>query len=120
MAKLFISSRMQELAWERKVLVETLHFAGHTPLYFEREPRASDVKARLIMEEMIARSDVLLQIYYLSQGINQRHLDFLTPICYEFKTFREKNPNKPCILLKKKPAPGGLSQESSVKCPSKI
>lgn len=107
MSKIFISSRMQEMAWERKVVVETIHFAGHTPLYFEREPRAEDVKAKLVMDELIERSDVLLQMYYLSLGVPQEHLGGQTPLWYEFNQFfKKKSPHKPFILLRKIPPPG--------------
>jgi len=100
-ARFFISSRMRELFWERKKVVELLHFQGHTPLFFETEPRQEDPKgAKPIMDGMIDNSQALVQIHYLTCGGSRTDYEHRTPIEYEFERFLETR-RGPCILLKK-------------------
>jgi len=95
---------MGEVYWERKKVVELLHFEGHTPLFFEREPWIDDPsRAKRQMDDMLARSDAIVQIHYLTSGDNKKVLGDRTPIWYEFTEFA-KNCRGPCLLLRKRSA----------------
>jgi len=103
--KIFVSSRMVELSSERKIAVDSLHFAGHTPLYIETEPEVKDLAAKQIMDSLIESAEALVLIYYLSPGRPDGILGDLTPIQYEFTEFRKHHPNSPILLFRRKPDP---------------
>ena len=108
MARFFVSSRMAELFWERKKVVELLHLNGHTPLFFEREPWIdSPDDAKKAMDDMLRRCDALVQLHYLTAGMPQEVLGDRTPIWYEFEQFRSHG-NGPCILLYREPYGGAI------------
>lgn len=103
--KIFVSSRMVELAIERKTAVDSLHFAGHTPLYIEKEPEVKDQAAKYVMDSMIKDAEALLLIYYLSEGTLQTILSGNSPIMYEFEQFRKHHPDGKIMLFRKTPDP---------------
>lgn len=101
--KIFVSSRMLELSNERKIAVDSLHFAGHTPLYIETEPEVKDLDAKKAMDSLLNSADAFLLIYYLSEGKLEPILNRLTPIQYEYKVFRELHPNGPVMFFRRVP-----------------
>lgn len=104
--KFFISSRMQELFFERKIVIEAIHSAGHTPLYIETEPDVKDKEARETMDRLAADADGFILLVYLSKGKPERILNNITPIEYELEQFRKKhkkNKEAPIIIFKKTP-----------------
>lgn len=113
MARVFVSSRMAELYWERRKVVELLHYAGHTPLFFEREPWTENPEeAKRSMDTMLGGCDGLVQIHFLTCGVQQAVLDDQTPVWYEFKEFAS-SVGGPCVLLIK-PPPGRANPEPSL------
>jgi len=94
---------MAELSMERKIAVDTLHFAGHTPLYIETEPEVKDQAAKKVMDSFIQDAEAILLIYYLSEGRLQPLLGGLSPIEYEFLEFRKHHSKAPFILFQKTP-----------------
>ena len=101
--RVFVSSRMDELARERKVAIDYLHAAGHTPLYIETEPLKRTKAARARMDHLLEQADALVLIYYLSRGSSQSALDVRTPIQFEYETFRRLHPEAPIVFVKKEP-----------------
>jgi len=101
--KIFVSSRMEELVMERKTAIESLHFAGHTPLYIETEPMVKNKEAKQVMDSLIRSADALVSIYYLSEGRIESILNNLSPIYYEFEEFKRIHPEKPIFLFRKRP-----------------
>ena len=99
--KIFISSRIDELRRERKAAVDSVHFAGHEPVYIEAEPFAKDDKAKRAMDRMLSRSEALLSIAYMSLGHTSDILNDLTPIQYELRKFREMNPRGKIFMFEK-------------------
>lgn len=101
--KIFVSSRMEELRMERKIAIDNIHFAGHTPLYIETEPMVKDQKAKIVMDSLVHSADALVSIHYLSEGRKEPILNNLTPIEYELKEFLTCNPDSPVFLIRKVP-----------------
>lgn len=99
--KIFVSSRMKELYIERKTVIETIHFEGHTPLYIEAERFDRNKAARDTMLSLLADADAFLSIHYLSAGREFRILDGLTPIKYELEQFRRIHKNLPIFLFRR-------------------
>jgi len=99
--KIFVSSRMNELSIERKTAIDSLRFAGHTPLYIETEPMVKDEKAKAAMDSLIAKADALVSIHYLSEGRQESFLGDLTPIEYEIREFRKQHPEAPILVFRK-------------------
>lgn len=97
---------MHELWWERKTAVETIHDLGHTPVYIETEPRVKDQAAKDRMDALLARSEGFVLLCYISAGSDNEILDNLSPIRYEFTTFRKQYPDAPCLVLRKTPDKG--------------
>lgn len=104
--RIFVSSRIKELSWERKIAVETIHDSGHTPLYIETEPRDRK-QAKERMDALIGRADGFLLLLYLSTGRPDPKLEIdlirpPTPIEYEYKKFCEKHLDKQNRLILRK------------------
>ena len=104
--RIFVSSRIKELSWERKIAVETIHDSGHTPLYIETEPRDRK-QAKDRMDKLIGRADGFLLMLYLSKGEPDPKLDPgkaipRTPIEYEYQQFYDKHLNKQNHLILRK------------------
>lgn len=87
--QIFISSRMRELQTERKTAVDSVHLAGHDPVFIEAEPESKDKKAKQTMDFMLQRSDALISISYISLGKREPILGRRTPIEYEMDLFRK-------------------------------
>ncbi len=86
-ATAFISSRMEELAIERKAAFNATYESNITPLLFEIEPPDKGLKAPL--DSLVDRADLFVGIYYKSTGIAHDELFHMTPIEYELWRFLE-------------------------------
>jgi predicted amino acid-binding ACT domain protein len=100
--KIFISSRIRELQMERKTAVDSVHLAGHEPVFIEAEPEVKDKKAKKTMDLMLQRSNALISISYISLGSPEQILGRRTPIEYEMYLFRKIHPEGPIFLFAKK------------------
>jgi hypothetical protein len=80
----FISSRMEELAMERRSAFSAIAEAGLTPLVFETEPTRQE-KAKIDL--LVDRADYFVGLYYLTFGRPSEELYGLSPIEYEFVRF---------------------------------
>ncbi len=104
--KFFVSSRMREVFFERKVLIEAIHALGHIPLYIETEPHRKDEAARATMEELVDDADGFILLCYLSEGNKEtKVLEGCTPIQYEIERFikNNKGKNTPILIFQKMP-----------------
>ncbi|MEM6454143.1 MAG: DUF4062 domain-containing protein [Acidobacteriota bacterium] len=81
----FVSSRMDELAFERQAVFDALYRAGLQPLMFEVEPTGRSEKT--MIDHLVDRSNFFLGIYYQSLGSPSRELYGLEPIVYELYRF---------------------------------
>lgn len=82
--KVFISSRMEELATERKSAYETIVKMGLVPLMFEATPASKDDLAKI--DRLIDASDLFLGVYSQTLGPKLPGKD-LAPIEYELYRF---------------------------------
>jgi hypothetical protein len=97
---------MRELFFERRIVIEAIHSAGHTPLYIETEPYVKDEKARDTMNRLVADADGFISLSYLSLGKQDKKLlNNLTPIQYELELFLKcrKDEKAPVIFLREEP-----------------
>ncbi len=98
---IFISSRIRELQMERKTAVDSIHLAGHDPVYIEAEPIVKDKRAKTTMDLMLQRSAALVCVCYLSLGKKEPILGRRTPVEYEISTFRRMHPEGPIFIFTK-------------------
>lgn len=80
----FISSRMDELAMERRSAFAAVYEAGKIPILFETEPQENEI-ARI--DALVDRADLFLGIYYETYGERSDGLCGLSPIAYELYRF---------------------------------
>lgn len=80
----FISSRMDELAIERRSAFAAVYEAGFTPILFEMEPQKSE---REKIDALVDRADLFLGIFYSTIGKSEKDLLYLCPIEYELFRF---------------------------------
>jgi predicted amino acid-binding ACT domain protein len=99
--KVFVSSRMNEMPLERKAAIDSLHDAGHTPLYIETQPEITDENDKREMDSLIDQAEALVSLHYLSEGSASERLGHLTPIQYEFDQFRKKHPRAHVLIFRK-------------------
>ncbi|RJO63043.1 MAG: DUF4062 domain-containing protein [Myxococcales bacterium] len=96
---IFISSRMDELADERRIAYNACHDKGLCPLMFETEP-IEELKNTL--NKMVDRSEFFLGVYFATIGTHNRELEDLTPIEYELARFiANQCPTRGCCTGKK-------------------
>lgn len=103
--RIFISSRIRELRMERKTAVDSVHMAGHDPVFIEAEPEAKDKRAKKTMDLMLQRSDALISISYISLGKSEPILGRRAPIEYEMDKFRKVHPKGPIFHFAKRVDP---------------
>lgn len=91
----FISSRMNELAIDRRIAFSTCHYLGFRSLMFEMEP-IDDLKKKI--NDMIEVSDYFIGLYFKTVGVRNYELYRMSPIEYEIAYFiRRKCPkNSKC------------------------
>ncbi len=85
LSNVFISSRMEELAFERRSVFDALYLSGFTPLAFETEPTGESEKD--MIDSLVDSSHLFVGIYYETIGSPQRSLRGLEPISYELYRF---------------------------------
>jgi glycine cleavage system regulatory protein len=84
----FISSRMEEVAIERRAAFNAAYESGLVPLLFETEPGRVGLKVKL--DQLVDRADLFVGIYYRTFGVRyEEELFGMTPIEYEFLRFLE-------------------------------
>ncbi len=81
----FISSRMDELAFERRSAFEATYLRGLTPLLFETEPADGDEKR--MIDNLVDRASIFVGIYYQTIGQASEELHGMEPIAYELYRF---------------------------------
>ena len=84
MKSVFISSRMNELAMERRIAFRTCNYFDLRPLMFETEPIKN---VRDSINDMIDAAEIFIGIYYKTIGVRNYNLCNLTPIEYEISYF---------------------------------
>jgi hypothetical protein len=82
---IFISSRMEELALDRRTAFDAAYFSDFVPLLFENEPRGKDEKSKI--DTLVDSSDYFLGLYHQSIGTKNENLCGLEPIRYELYRF---------------------------------
>lgn len=104
--RIFVSSRIDELAADRKIAVEAIHATHNTPLYVETEPYTDGKKdiaeAKRQMDFFVDQSEGLVLMYYLTAGKHEHDLSNMTPIMYEFNQCIRREPRVPCLVLKRR------------------
>ena len=102
--KIFVSSRMDEMHQARKVVVEAIHSAGHTPIYMEIEPW-NETTEKEQMDTLLNGADAFILLHHLTAGSTRDALKTepngppLTPIEYEFRCFRKQNEEGRILVL---------------------
>lgn len=86
---------------ERKAAVDSVHLAGHEPIFIETEPQVKDKAARRTMDLMIKRSEALISLCYLSLGKLDPILGRRSPIDYEMWRFLKTHPAGPVFIFAK-------------------
>ncbi|HXU46397.1 MAG TPA: DUF4062 domain-containing protein [Thermoanaerobaculia bacterium] len=81
---IFISSRMDELAMERRSAHSAIIEARLTPILFEMEPQKNE---RAKIDALVDRADFFIGIYYNTLGYPSEFLNDLCPIEYELFRF---------------------------------
>ena len=81
----FISSRMEELAIERRAAFRAAYESNLVPLLFETEPAQTDLKGQL--DNLVDKADLFVGVYYRSFGRAYSELYGMTPIEYELLRF---------------------------------
>lgn len=85
LSNVFISSRMEELASERRSAFDAIYLYGLIPLAFETEPTGQSEKD--MIDSLVDSSDIFVGIYYETIGKQQEMLNNLEPIVYEMYRF---------------------------------
>jgi len=85
LSSVFISSRMEELAFERRSVFDALYLSGLTPLAFETEPIGESEK--LMIDNLVDTADLFVGIYHETIGARQNQLSGFEPIVYELYRF---------------------------------
>lgn len=99
LSNVFISSRMEELAFERRSVFDALYLSGLTPLAFETEPTAKTEKE--MIDTLVDSSDLFVGIYHETIGAPQTKLAGLEPIAYELYRFLLRHSNDEARALAK-------------------
>ncbi len=84
MRTVFLSSRIDELAIERRAAFEAVYSAGLVPILYETEP-LEDVKNKI--DALVDRADLFLGLYSHTIGESSTSLAELYPIEYELLRF---------------------------------
>jgi len=92
---------MQELGYERKAVIDALHYRNFTPVYIEASPDVDETDGRKRMEKLVKSADALILLYGLSVGKPAKVLDNMTPVEFEFHLFQQSHTNAPIFLLQK-------------------
>lgn len=80
----FVSSRMDELAFERRSAFDAIYLRGLTPLLFETEPVDREKE---MIDGLVDKATFFVGIYYQSIGQRFDYLGNLEPIAYELYRF---------------------------------
>ncbi len=112
--RIFVSSRMDELSAERKLVIEAIHRLGHIPLFVEtqRELKPKDEIGNVeTIKRMIESSDAVVCVHYLTFGKTYHYgTRFQTPTEFEYYyALHEKG--LPCLFLRQHPPMGVNSAE---------
>lgn len=108
--RVFFSSRMQELSYERTLLIEAINDAGHWPRFIENESHSDKESIKEPLDSLISDSDVLVLVTYLTAGRPYPEFGGLTPIEYELSQF---STSPGAVLWLDKALPSGIKREKS-------